>query len=205
MKHLKLFETFNNKVTIGIDIDGTICDFVNSYNTLYKRYFPDKEITSDQNWHWYETMDYNGESSKTWFNNKKAEVFDIAQPYKGAVDTVNNIYDFVKTYGYTLNIITKQPTEESKNAAKKWLDHYGFKYDDIIFVNSSSDKWKFVDILVEDSQKVIGSKPLSKVSIKIEHPHNTEIEGDFNIFEINNLTIDIIKQAISKLKNKTAV
>ena len=72
MKHLILFETFTNKITIGIDIDGTICDFVNAYNTLYKRYFPDKEISQDQSWRWYESMDYNGESSKKWFENKKA-------------------------------------------------------------------------------------------------------------------------------------
>ena len=204
MKYLQIYETFTNKITIGIDIDGTICDFVNAYNTLYKRYFPNNEISQDQNWDWYETMNYNGESSKTWFNNKKSEIFDVAHPYKGSVDTVNNIYDFIKTHGFTLNIITKQPTEESKESAKKWLDHYGFKYDDIIFVNSSMEKWKYCDILVDDSQKVIGSKPLSKVSIKIEHPHNTEIEGDFNIMTISNLTIDLMQKAISKLKNKTA-
>ena len=36
MKHLKLFETFTNKVTIGIDIDGTICNFRDAYNLTYK-------------------------------------------------------------------------------------------------------------------------------------------------------------------------
>lgn len=205
MKYLKQYETFTNKVIIGIDIDGTICDFVNAYNTLYKRYFPDKELTQNQQWHWYQNMDYNGESPKSWFDDKKAEVFDIAQPYPNAVETINNIYEFIKTYGFTLNIVTKQPTEESKNAAKKWLDHYGFKYDNVLFADTSKDKWKYADILVDDSQSVIGSKPLSKVSIKIEHSHNTDIEGDINIPNINSLNIDIIKQAISKLKNKTTL
>ena len=60
-------------------------------------------------------------------------------------------------------------------------DLYGIKYDNIYFVDKSSDKWKYADILVDDSKKVIGSKPLSKISIKIEQPYNYDINGDFNI------------------------
>ncbi len=42
----------------------------------------------------------------------------------------------IKTYGFTLNIVTLQQTEAAKIAAKKWIDDHGFKYDDIIFVNA---------------------------------------------------------------------
>ena len=38
MKYLQLYETFTNKVLIGIDIDGTISNFGEAYNSLYKRY-----------------------------------------------------------------------------------------------------------------------------------------------------------------------
>ena len=116
---------------------------------------------------------------------KKAETFDISLPYDGAVNTINTIYDFVKSYGYTLNIVTNQVTEEAKQKSKIWLDKFGFKYDDIIFVDAAKDKWKFVDIMVDDADKVIGTKPLSKVSIKIIQKWNENTEGDFNIFSIN--------------------
>ena len=38
MKHLKKFETFKNKATIGIDIDGTLGNFFDAYNLTYKKY-----------------------------------------------------------------------------------------------------------------------------------------------------------------------
>ena len=60
MKHLIFYETFTNKVIIGIDIDGTINDFFNGYNLLYKKYFPDKEIPNAHDWYWYKKLDYNG-------------------------------------------------------------------------------------------------------------------------------------------------
>ena len=37
LKHLKLFDTFTNKIVIGIDIDGTINNFSDAYNSLFKK------------------------------------------------------------------------------------------------------------------------------------------------------------------------
>lgn len=201
MKFLELYETYTSKVTIGIDIDGTICNFSDAYNTTYEKYFPDKKAEINDDWYWYKKMDYNGEDPDKWFKAKKAEFFEIAQPYPGAVNTINNIYEFIKTYGFTLNIVTFQPTEESKEAAKKWIDKYGFKYDDIIFTKMAKEKWNYVDIMVDDAEKVVKSKPLSKVCVKIEQLWNTNCEGDFNIPNIKGLTIDLVKQAVGKLKN----
>lgn len=202
MKYLKKFENFSKKITIGIDIDGTINNFTDAYNKLYKNYFPDKEPIEATDWSWYQRMDYNGDDPRKWFKAKKAEAFDISLPYTDAVNTINIIYDFVKTYNYTLNIVTNQVTEDAKQKAKMWLDKFGFKYDDIIFVDAAKDKWKFVDIMVDDADKVIGTKPLSKVSIKIIQKWNESTEGDFNISSIKDLSINIIKLAIDKVNNK---
>jgi len=204
MKYIKFYETFTNKVIIGIDIDGTINDFFNGYNLLYKKYFPDKDINNINNdWYWYKKFDYDGEDARKWFTKHKAESFDISQPYPGAVETINNIYQFAKSYGFTLNVVTNQPTNDSKIAAEKWLQKYGFQYDNLIFSETSKDKWKYADIMVDDADKVIAIKPLSKVAIKINQPHNSNTESDFNIPNIKYLTIDLIKRAISKLKNNT--
>ena len=42
MRYLQKYETFTSKIIVGIDIDGTISNFGDAYNILYKRYFPDK-------------------------------------------------------------------------------------------------------------------------------------------------------------------
>jgi len=201
MKYLRLYEQFTNNITISIDIDGTISNFTEAYNYTFKKYFPDKETFIADDWYWYRKMDYNGEDPDKWFKAKKAETFEYAKPYPNAVTTVNNIYDFIKNYGYKLDIVTNQVTQESKDAAIVWLKNYGFKYDNIIFVDSAKDKWKYADIMVDDADKVIGNKPLSKVSIKVEQLWNTNVEGDFNIPNIESLNINIIKQAIEKLKS----
>lgn len=206
MKHLELYEAFTSKVTIGIDIDGTISNFTEAYNSLFKRYFPNNEINKDiTDWFWYQKMKYDGADASKWMKAKKAETFDLAQPFPDAVNTINNIYDFVKTHGHTLNIVTNQITPEAKEKAKEWLDKYGFKFDDIVFVDMAKDKWKHVDIMVDDAPKVIDSKPLSKVSIKPEQPWNQNSTGDFNLPKIKDLTIDIMQRAIAKLRNTTTL
>jgi len=205
MKYLEIYETFTNKVVIGIDIDGTISNFAESYNILFKKYFPNNEVFIADDWYWYRKMNYDGADPDKWFKSKKAETFDLAQPFPGAVNNINNIYEFIKTHGHTLDIVTNQITPESKTEAKVWLDKYGFKYDNLVFVDAAKDKWKYADIMVDDADKVINSKPLSKVSIKIEQLWNIHDKGDFNIPSISALSIDLIQQAISKLKNNTTL
>lgn len=202
MKYIKKYEVFTDDVIIGIDVDGTINNFTDAYNILYKQYFPDNEVYEADDWHWYQRMDYNGGDAQKWFKSKKAETFNISQPYPNAVNTINNLYEFVKTYGYTLNIVTNQVTQESRDQAKIWLDKFGFKYDNIIFVDSAKDKWKHVDIMVDDADKVVGTKPLGKVCIKIQQKWNENTEGDFNIPSIKDLTINVMKLAIDKVKRK---
>lgn len=201
-------EALINKIVIGVDVDGTINDFHTAYNIIYKRYFPDSDVFEPDDWYWYKKMDYNGLSDiekQKWFKNAKAETFDISKPYANAVTTINNIYDFIKSHGHTLNIVTNQVTQEAKDKVKIWLDEYGFKYDDLIFVDAAKDKWKFADIMIDDAEKVINNKPLSKVSIKIDKKWNEGIMGDFNIPNIDSLTIQLIQTAISKFEDKNTI
>lgn len=110
--------------------------------------------------------------------------------------SLNNVYDFIKTYGFILNILSP----ESKKDAKLWLDKNEYKYDDIIFVDNVKDKWETSDIVIDDNIHVINSKPLSKVCIKKSTVDNINSLTDINVPSIKYLTISIIKTAISKLK-----
>jgi hypothetical protein len=198
MKHLKLFETFTNNIVIGIDIDGTINNMVDAYNDMYSKYFPNNKVFKADMWDWYQQMEYGDSDAKQWFNSHKAEVFDTCQPYPGAVYTIGKIYDFVKSLGYTLNIVTNQPTPEAKVAAKKWLDKNGFKYDDVNFADPSSAKWNYADIMVDDGLKVLKSKPADKVTIKIMQLWNKDLNSNFEISSINSLTPELLQKAIDQ-------
>jgi hypothetical protein len=46
---------------------------------------------------------------------------------------------------------------------------------------------------------------VNELIIKIDQLWNTATDGDINIPNIKGLTIDVMQQAISKLKNKTTL
>lgn len=110
---------------------------------------------------------------------------------------INNVYDFIKSYGITLNIISP----ETSTDIISWLDNIGIKYDGVVFVDKSKI-WNNVDILIEDDPYIINSKPLSKVCIKVTTPSNENILNDINIPNIAGLTISIVKSAISNFQKK---
>ena len=86
-----------------------------------------------------------------------------------------------------------------------------FSTNDEIFSQDDNDIEIFTaetvpyDIMIDDADKVIGVKPLSKISIKVEQPYNVDTQSDFIIPNIKGLTINLVKQAIDKLKNKTTL
>lgn len=204
MKRIKIFENFNESITvkIGIDIDGTINNMVDAYNAMYQKYFPNNKVYKAEIWDWYRQMDYDGEDAKKWFESHKAEVFDTCKPYSGAVDTISKIYDYVKSQGHDLYIVTNQPTPEAKTAAKIWLDENGFQYDKIFFADQSANKWEYADIMIDDGIKVLNAKPDNKISIKVSHPWNDKNNSDFLIHDIIELTVGLIKEAIEKFLEK---
>ena len=203
MKHIKLFENFEDQIIrVGIDIDGTINNMVDAYNAMYQRYFPKNKVYKADKWDWYQQMEYDGSDAKKWFNAHKAEVFDTCQPYPGAVEAISKIYDYVKSIGHDLNIVTNQPTAEAKAAAIVWLNKNGFQYDDVIFADPSQDKWNHTDIMVDDGLKVLKYKPSNKVSIKILQLWNENLPSDFTIDGITELTPELVDDAIEDYINK---
>ena len=206
MKYLKYIKEMNEIPIIwGIDIDGTINNFSEGYNTLYKMYFPDKEIIPVTDWYWYQKLDYNGEKPRKWFDAKKHEMLSISKPFPGAVEAIDKIYKYIKDNGMQLKIVSQQPNELSKVEAEKWLKKYGFIYDELIFAETSKSKWNNADIMVDDAEKVIIFAPENKVSIKVEQVWNEGVPSDLSIKDITKLTPVVVDTAIAKLKNKQQV
>lgn len=190
------------KIKFGVDVDGTMNNFGEGFNNLYKKYFPDKTPEPVDDWYWYRRMDYNGCDPDEWFDDHKHEICQISQPYQDAIETVNKAYNYIKSLGGDMIVVTFQPTEKSIEETKNWLDRFGVLRDDIVFSRSARQKWDHADIMIDDADKVIKNKPDSKVCIKIKQFWNETRETDFNLNDITGLTLQVVDQAIRLLETR---
>jgi len=51
----------------------------------------------------------------------------------------------------------------------------------VIFVQKSPEKWKYVDMMVDDSPHVLAAKPEGKFSFKVNHAYNVDSKADWSI------------------------
>jgi 5'(3')-deoxyribonucleotidase len=202
IKTYEQFAHFEEKI-LGIDLDGVLNNFTESYNIVYKKYFPEYPVIPYEkinDWNYFTKYNYDGYDPYKWFNEHKAEAWLISTPYKGAIETMKNVYKYTQNNGIILRIVTSQPSEESKKEAVKWLTKHEIKYDDISFVWRSKDKWNNADVMVDDSPKVLESKPDDKISIKVMFDYNEDVYADFEISSFNILDADLIETSFEKLK-----
>lgn len=202
--YIKTYEKFSNlePMVLGVDLDGVLNSFTESYNEIYKKHFPNYKITEKEtdDWNFFEKYKYDGEDPYKWFLNHKPDMWKISTPYSGAQETMKNIYKLTQNNGILLRIVTMQPGKNSQKESINWLTRHNFKYDDIAFVDYSKQKWDNADVLIDDSPKVLGTKPSDKISIKVMHLYNIDIDADFGIKEIKYLNEDLLAMAFEKFK-----
>jgi len=201
---IKTFEKFSQleERVLGVDLDGVLNYFTESFNVIYKKYFPDNIIVPARNideWYWYRGLEYDGENADDWFNKHKAETWEVSKPYDGVIEAMKDTYDYTQHNGILLRIVSNQPDENSKKEAVRWLNRYGIKYDDIAFVKRSKDKWDNADVMVDDSPSVLESKPSDKIGIKVIQKWNLHVRSDFNIADIRMLP-EIVDDAFEKFR-----
>jgi len=203
---IKKFEQFSHieEMILGVDLDGVLNDFIEGFNVVYHKSFPDNYfVPSDEidEWFWYQKLDYDGEAPDKWFFGHKAETWYYSKPYPGAIKTMRNLYEYTQDEGIILRIVTSQMTPEAEKASIKWLMKYGIKYDDISFTYRSKDKWDNADVLIDDSPSVLKAKPDNKVSIKVNMKYNIDVNSDFKISKIGLLSPELVHKAFKKLKS----
>jgi uncharacterized HAD superfamily protein len=203
---LKTFEKFNhlNEKVLGIDLDGVLNDFAESFNCVYSKCFPgNKFIPSNQvsDWYWYHSLDYNGMDPYKWIDDHRYEMWKNSKPYVGAVETMREVYEYTQNNGILVRIVTCQPGKNAQQGAMDWIRKYKIPYDDISFVPRSLDKWDQSDVQVDDAPHVLDSKPMDKVSIRVIQRWNLGNEGDFNISDITLLSPQLVEEAFEKLIN----
>ncbi len=182
-----------NKKILGIDIDGVIRAFIDRFACIYEREMGIKPLLPVTNENLLKHFPFpNGEKELESFIYEEfvLEIFAHANEIKlNTMFYVNQLADKVKKMGHEVIIVSKQ-FAKSKPATLFFLSKTGCLVDKIIFVQNSSDKWKYVDIMVDDSPEVLNSKPEGKISIKFDTEYNKEVKSNYSIDDIKILLED---------------
>ena len=195
-------ERRHENIILGVDIDGVQNNFIDGFFDVYQKYFPDKEFNRDVvEWDFHLDLDLDGADPDEYFVNTKAEVFQYSEPYSGVLETMEKIYGWCVDNNITMKIVTSQPTEDSKQGAIEWLAKYNIPYDDIVF-SRSSQKFEHCNILIDDSESVLNSKPENKVSIKVNRNWNKGVQSDFEVAELKEVTIQLLNESLDLLHSR---
>ena len=182
-----------NKKIIGIDIDGVIRAFIDRFAYIYEKEMGIKPLLPVTNENLIEHFPFpNGEKELESFiyDEFVLEIFAHAKEIRpNTMFYVNQLADKIKNMGHELILISKQ-FGKSKSATLFFLSKIACQVDKIIFVQNSSDKWKHVDIMVDDSSSVLNSKPENKISIKFETAYNKDVKSNYVIDDIKILLDD---------------
>lgn len=192
-------------MTISVDINEVLRDFLNKLKKTYTKYTelePIEPIDSLELERYF-IFEEDGETIESFlYDEASLEIFGHADELRvNTISHLNNLNDTIKDLGHKLEIVSVE-MGNSKPATLFFLSKTGCKVDRIRFVSKPSDMWSESDIIVTANPNVLNSKPNDKVSIKVDCQYNNEIKSDYSIEKIK----DIIDQnLIEKLTTSITI
>ncbi|ASI13690.1 5'-nucleotidase [Candidatus Mancarchaeum acidiphilum] len=141
----------DERLTLGIDIDGTLADTVGLVLELYNS--EHKFQASKEDLKLYEMAknlpEIDGGKVKEYFENSWDRWNEIAPVDNAASDVIRKLAEL-----YNIRIITA--TFGDTGNVKRWLEHNEIVYNDFVHCDSS-EKYKYCDILVDDRVSCINA------------------------------------------------
>lgn len=178
---------------IGIDIDQVLRNFLGKFAEVYEKEMGKEPILPVVNEDLLTHFPFDG-GREEWnhfvYNEYVLELFGNSKELtKDAIHNTNKLAEKLKSMGHELILVSKQYAK-SKSATLFFLSKYACQVDQIIFVQDSTKKFDYVDIMVDDSSTVLNSKPIGKISIKFNQEYNKDTVADFSINDIKELLDD---------------
>lgn len=202
----------NNVTFVGFDVDGLVRDFLHGiYNAfidyypdlkdefgdIYEQYyilnkFPLKHVAQKENYkikgrRFDELEDEEDKKKllkrikKDIFNGFAQKAFEEAEPYDGAVEAANEVSEYVLSTG-NIPCLCSHQDEHLQKYTLRWLGKYDVRIGTIYFPRESNEKFKYVDVMIDDSPKVLNSKQYdTDITIKIKHTFNELTPADYEI------------------------
>jgi len=146
-------------INLGIDIDGTIRNWINKVIEVYKREMPGKGIKEPINQYEISPFFEIGRNIYDYiFGEWAEEIYTRAQPYPGALEFIGQLK---KMNNIKITFISYQPNDAIKAFTNRWLLQNGFIYfkprhdqsiymldPDVIYTDKKEDC--DIDILLDD-------------------------------------------------------
>jgi 5'(3')-deoxyribonucleotidase len=156
----------NSNKIIKIDCDGVLRDMLPAMCSIYNDYYDDNLTPKD-------VTDYDvkkvfnkcPDPNRFFFREHSDYIYLNSKPCKMAKEAV----EMLREKGYTIAIVTDQPTFETQYYTLQWLKDNQIYYDTIVFTKDK--KMINGDITIDDNPNVL-SECYEKEKILIDAPHN---------------------------------
>jgi hypothetical protein len=177
---------------ISISVTGVLRDVLSKLISLNNKYnesefegeFPDLDLVKH--------LDFKDEEEliKFMYIDCPLQLFGYAGEVEEGISFME-LNNFYKKYRDEYKIVlVSEEVEKSKPATLVFLAKHGCLIDNVEFypINKSYTIWDKTDIFVSCEDDVLIKKPTDKTSIKFKNKYNKDIESDFTIKSIKELS-----------------
>lgn len=159
-------------MTIAVDIDGVLRDFVSALIESYKKDFPGHEVQPVTEWGLEKFFPIGKGIYSYAFTERRVEVFEKAKPYDKAKEFVAEL----RRRGHHVCLLTTQP-RANEHLTLNWLVLMGIEYDSIVF-SSRKDLFRF-DVLLDDAEHNLRAvRSAGARAICFDRPWNQKWDGE---------------------------
>tara|TARA_R110002020_G_scaffold475331_1_gene709609 strand:+ start:717 stop:1286 length:570 start_codon:yes stop_codon:yes gene_type:complete len=170
---------------ISISINGVLRDVLKKMSDVYEKY-TQKECKADINLteNLLEVFDFDTEEELFEFIYVECPMEIFGHGTEAENNVFNSLNEFYKDKREDYDIyLVSDEIEKSKPATLFFLSKYGTLVERIEFytIQTIDNLWERTDIFITDNKLILNRKPEGKLSIKIDKPHNKDIESDITL------------------------
>lgn len=167
---------------IGIDLDGTVADYMAGAIPLLKEHYGLEPDWSKQA---YRIEEVFGLTSETRPPNMREHLYEELHLFRGLPkkeDDIELLTILLKKQGYKVYIITARTGHPIiREDTQFWLDKHNFEYDDIFHVEDKGQLCKLmrIHVMLEDEIMQIGNLQRNKINVVVpDQPWNQHLPED---------------------------
>ena len=190
---------------IGITLNEVLRDFIGQFSYTYDKYITETGIKEDEvtsfdliNHFPFESVD---ELNKFLYSESALEIFGHADQLHENIMSLFNAFlmEMEDDEEHEIILISREAIK-SIPATLFFLSKLGCRAKNYKWVSQYEDKWDGIDVLVTANPKALESKPIGKISIKVNASYNKDVKADFEIANIMEFMNDSIREKILNTK-----